>query len=131
MLNSHDIEDMRPDEPSDEMKPCPFCGGEPGMVQQTKVNWAVMCHVCGAEGGWSNPSDAIALWNRRATPQQEVPVLTAEQRWMEKQAFNEWYNAKLAQGIHPFEIAFAMHMEHVVAAPQPSPKQPARQKYQN
>jgi hypothetical protein len=38
------------------------------MVQQTKVNWSVMCHVCGAEGGWSNPSDAIALWNKRATP---------------------------------------------------------------
>ena len=51
----------------DELRPCPFCGGEPGMMQQTKVNWAVMCHVCGAEGGWSNPSDAIALWNRRAT----------------------------------------------------------------
>ena len=38
----------------------------------------------------------------RTTPQQAVPTLTAEQRWMEKQAFNEWYNAKLAQGIHPF-----------------------------
>jgi hypothetical protein len=38
------------------------------MVQQTKVNWSVMCHVCGAEGGWSNPSDAIALWSARATP---------------------------------------------------------------
>lgn len=64
---------------TEELKPCPFCGGEPGMVQQTKVNWAVMCHVCGAEGGWSKPSDAIALWNRRATPQQAVPALTDAQ----------------------------------------------------
>ncbi len=35
-----------------ELLPCPFCGGEAGVMQQSKVNWAVMCHVCGAEGGW-------------------------------------------------------------------------------
>jgi len=56
-----------------ELKPCPFCGGDPEMVQQTKVNWAVMCHDCGAEGGWGNPSAAIDAWNKRATPSFAYP----------------------------------------------------------
>jgi hypothetical protein len=55
------------------------------MVQQTKVNWCVSCHTCGADSGWGSPSEVIKLWNRRelesaSQPGGDDPVSGAE--WM-------------------------------------------------
>ena len=69
MINSHDIEDMRPDEGVKELKPCPFCGGSAQMMQDIRPFFAECmergCDTYGPSG--NTPADAIAAWNRRAT----------------------------------------------------------------
>ncbi|MDR8087836.1 Lar family restriction alleviation protein [Burkholderia gladioli] len=50
--------------------PCPFCGGRASSSQQTTGGrWAAYCLDCEAmvDGEFSEP-DAIAAWNRRASP---------------------------------------------------------------
>ena len=83
-----------------ELLPCPFCGGEAGVMQQSKVNWAVMCHVCGAEGGWGNATDAIEQWNRRAAPQPQGGALleafdTAYMKAAQTSQPSDWHEAAL------------------------------------
>jgi Lar family restriction alleviation protein len=58
---------------TDELKPCPFCGGE-GKIDGTswttrdgKEQAWVTCKKCGAYGPSS--TDAIAAWNRRTQEQ--------------------------------------------------------------
>ena len=49
----------------DEMKPCPFCGGEAGWVTHEK-NW-IYCEVCRADGRpWETSEEALEAWNKRA-----------------------------------------------------------------
>lgn len=55
---------------SDELKPCPFCGGE---AHQMKMGWPhrVYCEDCGAmvtgKGFvWEGETDAAVRWNARA-----------------------------------------------------------------
>ena len=51
----------------EELKPCPFCGGE-GASHQTALSgrFHVFCLACDAEGPWCNmEAEAIAAWNRR------------------------------------------------------------------
>ena len=57
--------------PSEELKACPFCGGEPYVIEDDRYN---RCHVgCDCVAGpriWQDVgflSDAIAAWNRRHT----------------------------------------------------------------
>jgi hypothetical protein len=60
---------------SDELKPCPFCGG--GVHWEDEMLDVVRCFRCTADGPWSlgaGKSEAIAAWNTRA----ELERLTAE-----------------------------------------------------
>lgn len=57
--------------PSEELLSCPFCGGEPYVIEDDRYN---RCHVgCDCVAGpriWQDVgflSDAIAAWNRRPT----------------------------------------------------------------
>ncbi len=70
---------------SDNLLPCPFCGGE-GVVQKKDAEYlynfsAVICEECDARTDWcgsaAGDSDdkAIAAWNRRATPDKESTIL--------------------------------------------------------
>ncbi|MFK3794785.1 Lar family restriction alleviation protein [Pseudomonas sp. NPDC088444] len=52
---------------SQELKPCPFCGGT--NLQVTEASSYVMCYGCDADGPVGRPADAaIAAWNNRAAP---------------------------------------------------------------
>ncbi|WP_186276358.1 Lar family restriction alleviation protein [Burkholderia gladioli] len=56
--------------------PCPFCGGRASSSQQTTGGrWAAYCLNCEAmvDGEFSEP-DAIAAWNRRASPAPAIPM---------------------------------------------------------
>jgi len=50
----------------EELKPCPFCGGEAEYYGECDMVH-VRCKVCGATtpGWWDEPEDAAADWNRR------------------------------------------------------------------
>lgn len=62
-----------------ELKPCPFCGGEPTLrIFKGKDGWrdrfAVLCRYdeggCGAESGlFHYEAEAVEMWNRRADVQ--------------------------------------------------------------
>ena len=51
---------------SDELKPCPFCGGEAQLIEAMGEVW-VRCTECNASAAMQNyPVDALAKWNTRA-----------------------------------------------------------------
>lgn len=58
---------------SDELKPCPFCGGEPALIHPDE-EWdaVVVCEKCGAVITKDSDAEAIFAWNARA-------VITNEQ----------------------------------------------------
>ncbi len=48
--------------------PCPFCGREAPKIVKTAV-WRVFCELCWSSSTvYEMEADAIAAWNRRATP---------------------------------------------------------------
>ena len=60
---------------SNELKPCPFCGGEAGIAMRTfymEVNFSVCCDECGCSTPpyFMGEDDAIEAWNRRVGEQE-------------------------------------------------------------
>lgn len=55
----------------DELKPCPFCGGEQVTTAPDRefgdVTWVVICKACGVRVERDLEEDAIAAWNTRPT----------------------------------------------------------------
>lgn len=55
-----------------ELKPCPFCGGNPTLRSQTiapngEFYYRIECRCCGAGTDWKYTTDgALESWNRRA-----------------------------------------------------------------
>lgn len=48
------------------LKPCPFCGSDDVVLDETYTSGYVRCRVCGAEGGLRDSHDeAAAAWNSR------------------------------------------------------------------
>lgn len=59
-----------------DLKPCPFCGGEPMRLMRTYTmpseTYLVYCQDCNAEGQpCRTEAEAVEAWNRRATPWKE------------------------------------------------------------
>lgn len=50
---------------SDELKPCPFCGGNSIKVDQW-ATWYCRCENCGSEQISTTKEGAITAWNTRA-----------------------------------------------------------------
>jgi Lar family restriction alleviation protein len=55
---------------TDQLKPCPFCGGNPTVDAQFGREWWVECDDCAATTGGmeATKAEAIAAWNARAVP---------------------------------------------------------------
>lgn len=55
---------------SDELLPCPFCGGKaalyPDEPEDPETPWLVYCVACGNGTDYEEKQYAIRLWNRRA-----------------------------------------------------------------
>lgn len=64
-----------------ELKPCPFCGGEPELIDRGDFYW-VYCESCDALGGkHRDESKAVEAWNQRAAldaAREERDALIAE-----------------------------------------------------
>ena len=55
------------------LKPCPFCGGNDVVAEETYMSGYVRCRGCGAEGGFRYSHDeAVAAWNRRTNAKELV-----------------------------------------------------------
>ena len=54
---------------AEELKPCPFCGGEAKAGRAGGLCW-VECSMCGAEAGFTpRPGPSARVWNNRADDQ--------------------------------------------------------------
>jgi Lar family restriction alleviation protein len=60
-----------------ELKPCPFCGGNDIQIDEmesfwdkNETSWRVLCIDCIAETAGDTKEQAIAAWNRRADARQ-------------------------------------------------------------
>jgi len=59
---------MAEDGTMDDLKPCPFCGGEAD-IESTSAYASVYCDDCGGQSEvHSSEAEAIAAWNARTTP---------------------------------------------------------------
>lgn len=60
---------------TERLKPCPFCGGGAHMFQVCgDGDYVVGCDAEGCwttQGAYATEAEAVAAWNRRATPTQE------------------------------------------------------------
>lgn len=62
---------------NEELKPCPFCGGEAEIVM-SGGDRRVDCKKCGARSDWyDTEAEAIAAWNRRVCVKQNAEKLDA------------------------------------------------------
>ena len=54
----------------EELKPCPFCGGEAELIDGPFHSWQVECGTCYAKTNHSNDSAAevVTAWNTRPSP---------------------------------------------------------------
>ncbi|HDY90015.1 MAG TPA: restriction alleviation protein, Lar family [bacterium] len=55
----------------DELKPCPFCGGEAEAINVSDTTWKIGCKNCHIQFGHSwlgfaFKENAIKMWNRRS-----------------------------------------------------------------
>lgn len=59
---------------SNELKPCPFCGGVAEQYQFRANEYTVRCRRCKADcGGWEHPFRAEYVWNHRAAENALAP----------------------------------------------------------
>lgn len=59
------------EEVSEELKPCPFCGGNAQKVKSSgRWGWFVSCSCAAVGPSADSKEEAIAAWNRRVEPKQ-------------------------------------------------------------
>lgn len=63
----------------EELLPCPFCGGEPNVMDYFYCD--IECENCGAAVRSRSCENAKAIWNTRTTPNRWISV---EEKWPEE-----------------------------------------------
>ena len=57
---------------TDELKGCPFCGGEAEINQGGSANWWIQCKICSIMGERESTKErAIAAWNTRISKKEK------------------------------------------------------------
>jgi len=66
-------------EQADGLLPCPFCGWRAIVADHSTIAWYAECVECACDGPVEESREAaIASWNRRSPPPQEVPAPVTE-----------------------------------------------------
>lgn len=73
----------------DKLKPCPFCGGKPAIVEDGYKAIAVHCFNCGADITAETSEKARAAWNRRPAPENN-PLTLDQLRQMDGEPVWWW-----------------------------------------
>ena len=73
----------------DELKPCPFCGGEAILMHGAHA-WEIHCLPCTASVSEMTKAEAIAAWNTRPTPDSAGDVVDYEPAWREMHDALSW-----------------------------------------
>ncbi len=68
----------------EELKPCPFCGGQPEQSSGMGEHW-VVCRNCKATDMHSNAEGAAKAWNTRVDPRKLIADLAAENARLERE----------------------------------------------
>ena len=55
---------------TEELKPCPFCGGKEAKLYNNGIVWVVECRQCLAKIGATFEKDAVDFWNYRPKEEQ-------------------------------------------------------------
>lgn len=72
---------------SQELKPCPFCGGSAQIVSGAPGCHYVRCEGCGASGDDRGLEKAISIWNRRSTiAEQAARIAELEEGYRDMEA---------------------------------------------
>lgn len=97
-------------EMSEELKPCPFCGGEPSLKRQARFDndtrgpdaWAFffVCRSCSAEGPWSKTEGgALMMWNMRPDAKSECKAFSEPPRFFYYRSSGRLYCDQRIEGI--------------------------------
>ena len=68
---------------SDELKPCPFCGGKAEIISGVGFFCVSCSFCCGETNLYNTKQDAIYAWNKRAQPTFTTDQLDAIRRMFE------------------------------------------------
>lgn len=82
----------------EKLKPCPFCGGMPVVVEDGYKAIAIHCFNCGADITAETERKAGIAWNRRAQPANEPLTLEQLRKMDGEPVYLAYHNAPELNG---------------------------------